>query len=190
MNICEEFVNVYKEIQDENLINDLHESIARYDSIISYKDKLYYKGKIVENMMLEQVHHTNYDFLVNRDNLRRDKDFDENEGPPYENNFCNNICLYFSSLCNFCLIMQLYYSLNKTRNTNTTTKRDRSSDTTTTTTHDGTLVVKENKPTFKCFSCYSRHDVEVGCLERNITFCCVKKEESIDAQPESKGSDP
>ena len=117
MNYRAEFYDVYREIEEENIINNLYESVARYDSVISYKEKMYYKGKIVENLLLENVHDANHSFLINE----RYKYETTNENQyVYGNNFCNNLCLYFSYFCHFCLVMQLYYFLDshqrKTRN--------------------------------------------------------------------------
>jgi len=112
MNYQEEFQQVYREIEDENIINELYESIARYDAVISYKEKMYYKGKIVENLLLENVHDSNYSFLIHEKHKHESSEDTEHV---YGNNFCNNLCLYFSYICHFCLIMQLYYFLDSHR---------------------------------------------------------------------------
>jgi heme/copper-type cytochrome/quinol oxidase subunit 4 len=124
MNVQDEFISIYREIQDENLIEDLYESISRYDSLISYKDKLYYKGKIIENMLLERVHNNNYDYIISDNGMSETCDNDDDQRT-YESNCCNNFCLYFAWLCHFCLIMKLYYFLDRKRNKENKSKKER-----------------------------------------------------------------
>lgn len=158
MNIQEEFISIYREIHDENLIHDLYESISRYDSLISYKDKLYYKGKIVENMLLERVHNNNFDYIMNDDNLRKEGLEKEDAIGHYESNFCNNFCLYFSWFCNFCLVMKLYYFLDRKRN-----KENK--------------VGKEKKickvVRVRSFNDNNHYDIECGCLSPPCITCCT-----------------
>ena len=158
MNIQEEFVSIYREINDENLIHDLYESISRYDSIISYKDKLYYKGKIVENMLLERVHNNNFDYIMNDDNLRKEGRDEEDESGHYESNCCNNFCLYFSWLCNFCLVMKLYYFLDRKRNKENKAGKEKK-------------ICKVVR--VRSFQENDHFDIECGCLSPPCITCCA-----------------
>ena len=158
MNIQEEFISIYREINDENLIHDLYESIARYDSIISYKDKLYYKGKIVENMLLERVHNNNFDYIMNDDNLRKEGYDEDDERAHYESNCCNNFCLYFSWLCNFCLVMKLYYFLDRKRNKENKQGKEKK-------------ICKVVR--VRSFQENDHYDIECGCLTPPCITCCT-----------------
>ena len=159
MNIQQEFVSIYREINDENLIHELYESIARYDSIISYKDKLYYKGKIVENMLLERVHNNNFDYIINDDNLRKEGREEQYENSHYESNCCNNFCLYFSWLCNFCLVMKLYYFLDRKRNKENKEGKEKK-------------ICKIVR--VRSFQENDHYDIECGCLTPPCITCCKK----------------
>lgn len=108
--LSDEIQNIYKEIEDDDVENSIQESVVLFNALISYSEKMYYKGKIVENMLLEKIHDLDYEVLVRNNNIKTDiKNMDRGE-------FIDNCCLYFSHICRFCLIMKLYQYLNKMRN--------------------------------------------------------------------------
>ena len=103
--------------------------------MFSYNEIIYYKGKIVESMLLEKVHQGNRSILeapledyknhykmmniykkdndsenVCRLNKNNKQIYNEDE-LLYGQSWFNNLCLYFSNICHFCLVMNLYLSL-------------------------------------------------------------------------------
>ena len=182
-----EFKSIIEEYNNEEIDKLILSNTKDFDMIFSYNELIYYKGKIVESMLLEKVHKTNRRIMeapvddlkenlqyikdctneitllkekqdnikliidtYNKDienanivfskeeystiiNHQQEVDTIENqiniklqeienmksksnkifnyEDNLYNNNFCNNICLYFSNICHFCLIMNLYLSI-------------------------------------------------------------------------------
>lgn len=146
------FQNIIISYNNEDVDNKIQDAKKLYHSIFSYNEIIYYKGKIVESMLLDNVHQSNRNILeasvseykknskiieqkkeelrnMNQeeseiikeqiDSLENEIDelkernkviYDENENL-YKNNCCNNVCLYFSNICHFFLIMNLYISL-------------------------------------------------------------------------------
>lgn len=140
----------YKIIQlygQEEIDKKILDAKKQFHTMFSYNEIIYYKGKIVESMLLERVHVGNrtileapmedykYHFRMIRkykdermdlsnqhEELRdlNDKIIKEKHESQqiyneddflYSSNWCNNLCLYFSNLCHFCLVMNLYLSL-------------------------------------------------------------------------------
>ena len=146
------FQDIITSYNNEDVDNKIQDAKKSYHSIFSYNEIIYYKGKIVESMLLDNVHQSNRNILeasvseykknskiieqkkqelrnMNEeetqiikeqiDSLENEIDelkeknkviYDENENL-YKNNCCNNVCLYFSNICHFFLIMNLYISL-------------------------------------------------------------------------------
>ena len=149
---CENFDDISCCLEEQNIINkyfsqfetiitnykneDIEQKILNakkyFDSIFSYNEVIYYKGKIIESMLLDKVHNTNRIILeTSMDNLKNsidkisknrnklhdiekfeiEHDIYNDDDDIYNNTFCNNICLYFSNVCKFCLVMNLYLNL-------------------------------------------------------------------------------
>jgi len=117
-----------------------------FHTMFSYNEIIYYKGKIVESMLLEKVHIGNRSILeapmeeyknhfkmiekykndknlttvvdeirsieedIHRLKQSSNQIYNEDEFL-YGNSWFNNLCLYFSLSCHFCLVMNLYLSL-------------------------------------------------------------------------------
>lgn len=141
-----DFQEMYQAYEDENVENRILDAKKQFHSMFSYNEIIYYKGKIVESMLLDKVHvgnrtileapleeyrnnfslikeinekrnHTDISFEIqeiDRDIERLTKNsrqiYNEDE-LLFGTSWCNNLCLYFSNICHFCLIMNLYLSL-------------------------------------------------------------------------------
>ena len=144
----------YKQFEDilfayerDEIDKRILEAKKQFRSIFSYNEIIYYKGKIVESMLLEKVHIGNRTMLEapieeyknhyrlikmykkqKKENAKTEEeksDLDENierlkqysnrvyndDEILYQNTCFNNLCLYFSSMCHFCLVMNLYLNL-------------------------------------------------------------------------------
>lgn len=140
------FDEIFQSYEQEEVEKRILEAKKQFHSMFSYNEIIYYKGKIVESMLLDKVHVGNRTILEApleeyRNNYamikqyKRQKDMCDvsNEIQEIEQNlhrlsrnskqmyneddllygtsWCNNICLYFSNICHFCLVMNLYLSL-------------------------------------------------------------------------------
>ena len=137
-----EILNYNRDKIEEKILN----SKKDFHTMFSYNEIIYYKGKIVESMLLEKVHIGNRSILEApmeeyknhfrmiemykeeknstqlcheihslQENINRLKEssnqiYNEDEFL-YGNSWFNNLCLYFSLSCHFCLVMNLYLSL-------------------------------------------------------------------------------
>tara|TARA_Y100000816_G_C26083082_1_gene571131 strand:+ start:544 stop:1773 length:1230 start_codon:yes stop_codon:yes gene_type:complete len=142
--LFEDILNAYE--RDE-IDKKIYEAKKQFRAIFSYNEIIYYKGKIVESMLLEKVHVSNrnmleapiedyknhYRLIKLYQKQKKEKgktpeeknELDENierlkqysnqlyndDEILYHSTWINNLCLYFSSMCNFCLIMNLYLNL-------------------------------------------------------------------------------
>lgn len=144
-----DFYEILKLYEQEEIDKKILDAKKQFHTMFSYNEIIYYKGKIVESMLLERVHAGNrtileapmeeYKYHLHMMKQHKDerdelcKDLSENyidclekriDDHKYKSdqiynedyflnssNCFNNICLYFSNLCHFCLIMNLYLSL-------------------------------------------------------------------------------
>lgn len=138
----EHIMNYDRDETEQKILNAKKE----FHTMFSYNEIIYYKGKIVESMLLEKVHIGNRSILEApmeeyknhfkmiqvyqreqrltdisdeiqslEENIHRLKQtsnqiYNEDEFL-YGNSWFNNLCLYFSLSCHFCLVMNLYLSL-------------------------------------------------------------------------------
>lgn len=147
-NVVKKYYNQYLDVislyEQEDVEDKILEAKKQFHTMFSYNEIIYYRGKIVESMLLEKVHVGNRSILeapmeeykqsfdaiqyherqmVDMSNeiqeiefeIKRLKDhtkqiYNEDEFL-YGTSWCNNICLYFSISCHFCLVMNLYLSL-------------------------------------------------------------------------------
>lgn len=181
----EKYYNDYYKIVENYKNEDIDQKILNakkeFDSIFSYNEIIYYKGKIIESMLLDQVHETNRIILeapidnikqhIIKNNKKSKSEKDEekcdiensiyNEDDNlYNNTFCNNICLYFSNICKFCLIMNLYLNLSIKRAKIRSLKKRLEND-------------NLAKFHFSCcrIKCFNYLTKKLGC---NNDSCCVK----------------
>lgn len=143
-----EFQEIVEEYENESVDKRILSANTFFDTLLSYNEIIYYKGKIVESLLLENMHKKNRDLIelpletleqykhemrqlrmqqhrpgIGDDDRREIEErieeimqntrrlmHDDND-QTYENNFFNNLCLFFSNFCRFCLIMKLYFSL-------------------------------------------------------------------------------
>ena len=143
-----EFQEIVRDYENASVDKRILSANTFFDTLLSYNEIIYYKGKIVESLLLENMHKKNRDLIelpletleqykhemrqlrmqhhrpgISEDdrheieerieeimqNTRRLMHDDNDQ--TYENNFFNNLCLFFSNFCRFCLIMKLYFSL-------------------------------------------------------------------------------
>ena len=158
----------------------------QFHTMFSYNEIIYYKGKIVESMLLEKVHAGNRSILEapleDYKNHYKMMDIYKNEND-YENvsrkikdtkqiynedellygtSWMNNLCLYFSNMCHFCLVMNLYLSLAIKRSKFRILKRKYSQD------------QDENSLEFKCCRC--------KYLDQCIEHCFKSKNENEEVE--------
>jgi hypothetical protein len=141
-----DFEGVFQDYEQEDIENKILNAKKQFHTMFSYNEIIYYKGKIVESMLLDKVHVGNRTILEapldeykNQYNLIKiyknekilcdcsnevielehhisrlrnsSKQIFDEDDYLYGTSWCNNLCLYFSSMCHFCLIMNLYLSL-------------------------------------------------------------------------------
>ena len=140
------FHGILKLYEQEEIDKKILDAKKQFHTMFSYNEIIYYKGKIVESMLLERVHMGNrtileapmeqykHHFRMIRKYKEERKELDASSNAIlldkkigdlkcksqqiyneddylYSSNWCNNICLYFSNICHFCLVMNLYLSL-------------------------------------------------------------------------------
>ena len=140
------FEEIFNTFEQEEMETRILNAKKQFHAMFSYNEIIYYKGKIVESMLLDKVHVGNRTILEApleeyRNNYKmikhykRQKDATDisdeileleqhitrlNKGSKqiynedeflYGTSWCNNVCLYFSNICHFCLVMNLYLSL-------------------------------------------------------------------------------
>ena len=110
-----ELEKMYRESEDDDLESNIQESMVLYNSLLSYSEKVYYKGKIVENMLMEQIHDVDYSLLVKNDTYHP-MNFEEPHDiyKSYRQSHYN-ACLYCSYICRCCIIMRLYKYMDSLR---------------------------------------------------------------------------
>ena len=110
-----ELEKMYRESEDDDLESNIQESMVLYNSLLSYSEKVYYKGKIVENMLMEQIHDVDYGLLVKNDTYHP-MNFEEPDNiyRSYRQSHYN-ACLYCSYICRCCIIMRLYKYMDSLR---------------------------------------------------------------------------
>lgn len=155
--ILRKYYKLFDEIVSSFEIEDIEKKILeakkQFRSVFSYNEIIYYKGRIVESILMDKVHTGNRTMLESqideykkcyhsiKDKKRMLKDngtknsqhisynkkieieedirqlsheskkvYDDDE-ILYNGSWFNNLCLYFSGMCHFCLIMNLYFNL-------------------------------------------------------------------------------
>lgn len=143
-----EFQEIVRDYENASVDKRILSANTFFDTLLSYNEIIYYKGKIVESLLLENMHKKNRDLIElpletleqykhemrqlrmqqHRDGISDDDRHEieerieeimqntrrlmhDDNDKTYENNFFNNLCLFFSNFCRFCLIMKLYFSL-------------------------------------------------------------------------------
>ena len=61
-----DFQEMYQAYEDENVENRILDAKKQFHSMFSYNEIIYYKGKIVESMLLDKVHVGNRTILEAR----------------------------------------------------------------------------------------------------------------------------
>ena len=139
----EEVILLYDQEETEKKIL---EAKKQFHSMFSYNEIIYYKGKIVESMLLDKVHvgnrtmleapleeYKNQYHLIQMYKSHKEvcdisseimdieqhisrlkqsaKQSYHDDDIMYTSSWFNNVCLYFSNICHFCLVMNLYLNL-------------------------------------------------------------------------------
>ncbi len=214
--IIQKYYKQYSDVitfyEQEDVEDKILEAKKQFHTMFSYNEIIYYRGKIVESMLLEKVHVGNRSILEApmdeyKDNInyiemyettldtndfadisndiqhiefeiKRLKEhtkhiYNEDEFL-YGSSWCNNICLYFSLSCHFCLVMNLYLSLAMKRSKFRSLKRK----------YDREYVDKEDQLRFLCCKfkafdqlvrwCTCKETTDVPEDPPNIVYCCCE----------------
>lgn len=141
-----QFENILNQYEQEDIEKKIVDAKKQFHTLFSYNEIIYYKGKIVESLLLDRVHvgnrtileapldeyKSNYSFIKMYKNQQEVSDisgeildieqhisrlkhsskqvYNEDE-MLYTSSCFNNFCLYFSNMCHFCLVMNLYLNL-------------------------------------------------------------------------------
>lgn len=186
------FNHVLNDYKKEEIDKKIIEAKKQFHTMFSYNEIIYYKGKIVESMLLEKVHQGNRSILeapledyknhykmmniykkdndsenVCRLNKNNKQIYNEDE-LLYGQSWFNNLCLYFSNICHFCLVMNLYLSLAIKRSKFRVLKRKFEQD------------KDEDELTFKCCRCRCLDELINNSHLKN--WFCFKKNEEEDIE--------
>ena len=141
-----QFEEIIQSYEQEEIEKKIVDAKKQFHTMFSYNEIIYYKGKIVESLLLDRVHVGNRTMLEapldeykNHYHLikmyKRQKELSDVSGAMldieehisrlkqsskqvyneddivYTSSCFNNLCLYFSNICHFCLVMNLYLNL-------------------------------------------------------------------------------